>query len=473
MRKFLKRLGSSEKRMKMRRGEKLMGLFFSLLLLAGCEVQSRESTQPVKDEALTIWWTRSYYAQEDDALKAAIAQWQEQTGNKVNLSLISQDDILKDTEQALESGNPPDIVFSPRVDFTLTPRWAWDDRLVDVSEVIEPLKDKYSPAALDSVALYNNVLKKRSTYAVPIKQQTVHVHYWRDLLAEAGLREADIPREWDAFWDFWKQARDNLRRQGREDIYSFGFPLSSEGTDTHFAFEQILDAYDVKILDEEGNFSADDPQIRRGIAAALQWFASLYEEGYVPPDAPNWINSDNNANFLNQRVLMTINPSLSIPGSQREEEEIYRDRLATIELPDEPDGESPRYVVTVKQVAIFKSAPHPEMAKDFLAYFIQPERLSPYLEGSFGRFFPVMPEIAAEPFWRDPRDPHISVAAQQFQNENTRPGYQSLNPAYAEVQSENIWGVALESVVVDGISPEAAADEALSRIGEIFAAWKR
>jgi len=461
--------------MKFRRWQKLMGLVLLGLLLTNCIGKTTESTRKSsetaspQDEPLTIWWNRSYYVQEDEALEEVIAAWQSQTGKKVNFYFMGQDEIFRDTKDALKAGNLPDIVFAIRLDDTVAPRWAWDGELADVSEVVEPLKNLYSSAALKSVYLYNKRTKKRSVYAIPFKQQTVHIHYWRDLLAQAGLSEDDIPTEWDAFWAFWKQAQDNLRAQGRKDIYALGLSMSAEASDTHATFEHVLEAYDTQLLDSEGNLLLDEPQLRQRVVAALNWYTGLYKEGYVPPAADNWINSSNNSEFLNQNVLMVVNPTLSIPGSQREDAEIYTNQIATLGFPKEPDGEPLKPIVTVKQVLLFSSSRNKETAKDFLSYLLQPENLGPYLEGSLGRYFPVMPKLASEPFWNDPADPHISTATQQFQNE-TRPNYQSLNPAYGTVLSENVWGRAIERVI-EGVSPEAAADEALARIAEIFAQW--
>lgn len=464
--------------MKIIKKEKWIPLLLSGLLLTNCTGQTQKSTRETapsttaKNETLTIWWNRSYYVQEDEALEKVIAAWQRKTGEKIDFSFVSQDDILKDTENALKAGNPPDIVFASPADHTLIPRWAWDGELADLADVVEPLKDIYSPAVLKSVYLYNNAAQKRSIYALPLKQETVHIHYWRNLLAEAGLSEEDIPTEWNAFWAFWQQAQDNLRAKGQKDIYGLGFPMSSEASDTYFTFEQVLDAYDVQLLDEQGNLLLDDPQVRQRVITALTWYSSFYQEGYVPPDAENWTNGSNNSAFLNQKVLMTVNPTLSIPGSQREDEEIYYHQIATLKFPKEPDGERLRPIVSVKQVVLFESSAHQEMAKDFLSYLVQPENLGPYLEGSLGRYFPAMPKLASEPFWNDPADPHISKATQQFQQE-TRSHYQSLNPAYANVQSENVWGRAIERIIIEGVSPEEAATEALAQIETIFAEWNR
>ena len=458
-------------------GKNIIGLWLVGLLLVGCVKQAQRLTPPPsnfdREDTLVIWWERGFYAQEDEALEAVIDSWQAKTGMKVRLSLLDQETVLKKAVNALRSGNVPDIVFSPEAERTLVPLWARNGVLADVSDVIEPQRSQYSSVALQSAELYNHNTRDRSIYAVPLKQQTIHIHYWRDLLVEAGLSEADIPTDWDAFWAFWKQAQDNLHAKGYTEVHGVGLGMSREANDTYAAFNQVLEAYDIELLDEQGNLIEDNPQRLEKVAIALEWYTNFYKSGYVPSTATDWSDSDNNVAFLNRRLVMVVNPTLSIPASQREEDEdLYFKHIATIPFPQEPDGESPTYVVSMPQIVVFEAAPHQEMAKDFLSHLIQPENLEPYLERSLGRFFPVMPDLSAKPFWNDPSDPHISLGTQQFQSK-TRPGYHALNPAYSNVQAENIWGQAIESILVDGVSPEEAAATALSNIEKILADWDK
>ena len=444
------------------------------LALTGCAEQAEPTVPHRTNDALVIWWERGYYAQEDEAIKAVIDRWEAKTGNSIELSLLDQDVVLRETKNALQTGQVPDIVLSYEASYTSIPTWAWQGQLADVSSVTTSLKDNYSASALKAAELYNNVAQKRSAYAVPLKQHTVHIHYWRDLLGKAGFSEADIPTEWDAFWNFWKQAQDNLHAQGHTDIYGLGLTMSREASDTFSNFNQVLEAYDVPLLDNDGNLLVEDPQVRQQIIAALDWYTRFYKEGYVPAEATDWIDSGNNIAFLNRQVLMVVNPTLSIPGSQREDDqELYLNQLATIEFPNEPDGEPPTYIVNIPQLVVFAKSPNQKIAKDFITYLMQPDNLAPYLEGSLGRFFPVMPKLTTAPFWNTPADPHIFTGTQQFQTGNTRAGYHSLSPAYSSVDIENVWGQAIERIVVENVSPDAAADEALSRIQTIFADWKR
>ena len=51
-----------------------------------------------------------------------------------------------------------------------------------------PIKDKFLPNTLETVYLYNDKTKKKAYYGFPLKQQTMHILYWKDMLAEAGYR---------------------------------------------------------------------------------------------------------------------------------------------------------------------------------------------------------------------------------------------------------------------------------------------
>jgi len=45
------------------------------------------------------------------------------------------------------------------------------------------------------------------------------------------------------------------------------------------------------------------------------------------------------------------------------------------------------------------------------------------------------------------------------------------NPGYAEVEAQQIWGLAAADVIREGMTPQAASAKALKRIGEILAKY--
>jgi len=53
----------------------------------------------------------------------------------------------------------------------------------------------------------------------------------------------------------------------------------------------------------------------------------------------------------------------------------------------------------------------------------------------------------------------------------TVPNYPVFNPGYSEANSQQIWGAAEADVIKEGMTPQAAAEKALKRIGQILAKY--
>ena len=129
------------------------------------------------------------------------------------------------------------------------------------------------------------------------------------------------------------------------------------------------------------------------------------------------------------------------------------------------------YITRVRQALVFADRNLSD-ATSFLSYLIQPEVLADYMEAAGGRFFPANKANWDDPFWTNPEDPHISIVRKMLTESPTRPHYFSDNPAYMEVLEKNVWGQALYSILAEDLSPEMAADKAISQINQIFNQWK-
>lgn len=442
--------------------------------LISCSAAKKNPITPnsnASDKSLKIWWQEGFYPEEIDTLKRIIEDWKVQSQVDVDLRVIPQKDILAALDRALTQGadDIPDIFYSGSADLTTIPRLAWNGGLVDVSDVIQPIENYYTPNVLEGVNYQNKIAANRSYYAVPLMQSAIHIHYWEDLLINAvGERRVTIPKDWQSFWDFWQNVHSTLQANQGSDIYSVGMPMSLS-LDTYNNFEQFLEAHNIEVLDESGNFAITASN-REAFVNAIEDYASFFKDGTVPPDAVNWDNTGNNVSLLSRKSLMTVNHTLSAPGSQRSDSDTYYEKLATVEWPSKPDGSPMRYVIEIKQAVILSQSTQPEAAKDFLAFLAQPQNLSAYTKGAQGRYLPVMPELFEDPFWKDPQDTHISVAVEQLQN--TRPAYQVVNPAYGEVAGQNVWGQIMNKIALGELDSNAAADEAIQTIQQIFSDWQ-
>ncbi|KYC43210.1 ABC transporter substrate-binding protein [Scytonema hofmannii PCC 7110] len=453
----------------------LLGLTLSLSVFSCTNNSEPDTSLPTESSAkngvLTLWWDKGFTLEEDEAIQQVVKQWQQETGNKAELSLFSADELSKKTQRAIRSGNPPDIVMSNNADRILNPSLAREGKLADVSEVVQSVKPFYSDTVLKSAYFYNKLTKKQSYYAVPLHQSIPYIFYWRDLLQEAGKSEKDIPKDWNGFWEFWKQIQDTLQTKNNQKIYGLGLPLSVGAGDTFEVFEQILEAHDVQIVDERGRLRTSDPKVRQGLIHCIAWYTKFYEQGYVPKDAVNWFNPDNNRSLFNRHVVMTANNSLSIPAAVRRNSDVYFNKLGTIGYPNKPNGKPMRYVSLITQAIILTESKNQRLAKDFLIYFISPEIMGNYLKAAGGRFFPVHDLVWKDPFWTNKKDPHISEGAKPLIMKQTRLLYIAQNSSYSKVLMKNVWGQALRRVVINRVSPEEAADKAIQQINEIFAEY--
>lgn len=421
---------------------------------------------------ITVWWNQGFYPAEDEAMRTTVAAWGKQSGNKVDLTFYNGSDLPAKIIAALTTGNVPDLCYVDNGDFLLLPQAAWNDRLADVSDVIATQKGEYSETALTAARLYNNITHKRADYGVPLKQQALHYEVWLPLIEQAGYKEADIPKDWDAFFKFFETVQAKLRDKGQR-IYGVGYSLSTKDSDSTYLFNQFLVAYGGGgIVTPDGKLHVGDPKIRKAAIDAVTALTTPYKAGFVPPGAINWGDPDNNSAFYAKQIVMTPNATISIAVAQMEKTEQYYKQIRTMPQPNGPDGKPVTSLVAIKLAFIPKAAQNAAAAKDFLKYLIHPKTLSDYLAQARGRWLPVMPSVVkSDPFWTDPKDPHRPVAVHQELDGPTMPWFQSFNPAYADVNAEQIWGKAETAVMQGGMTPEKAVDQAFSEITAAFAKY--
>src|SRR5437868_14752136 len=193
------------------------------------------SAHALAQEKLTVWWTKGFYKSEDDALFEAIKKFEQRTGVKVELSQYPVQDMIPKTVAALDAGTVPDVAYADVYDFQVTGKWAFDGKLEDLSDIIVPQKAKFLPNTVETTYLYNDKAKKRAYYAFPLKQQTMHIQYWKDMLAEAG--DTNVPDTWKEYWSFWcDKAQPDYRKKTGKRLFGTGCPLGVDSSDSYYSF---------------------------------------------------------------------------------------------------------------------------------------------------------------------------------------------------------------------------------------------
>ena len=432
--------------------------------------------QALAQEKLTVFWGKGFYKGEDDALFEAIRKFEQKTGVKVELSQYPPQDMIPKTVAALDAGTVPDVAYGDVFDFQVTGKWAFEGRLEDLTDIVNPIKASFLPEALATTWLYSDKAKKKAYYAFPIKQQTMHIEYWVDMLQAAGFKESDIPTTWKDYWSFWcDKVQPAYRQKSGSRAYAIGNPMGVDSSDSFYSFLTFMDQYNVKLVDDAGKLLVDDPKVKAALVSAVKDYTDIHAKGCTPPSSVNWKDPDNNVAFHNKTTLMTHNATISIaakwlddsnnatltPEQRATAKKNYEELIRTAGFPNKPDGSKPVYRAAVKTGVIFTNAPNKKRAKEFVAFMLDEGNLTPYVEGALGRWFPVTQAATKRPFWQ--ADPHRRSVHAQF-SAGTVPFEFTKNYKFTILNNENVWAKAMSRIINDKLTVEQAVDEMIARI---------
>jgi multiple sugar transport system substrate-binding protein len=134
------------------------------------------------------------------------------------------------------------------------------------------------------------------------------------------------------------------------------------------------------------------------------------------------------------------------------------------------DGKPMRAVVAAGGGFIPKGAANIDVSKDFMKFFMQPQVMNENLKGGLGRWVPVIPSIVKQdPWWTDTKsDPHRLAYVTEAVLNPTVAAYNGFNPAWGEVNAEQVFGQAHADVIKNGMTASAAVDKAFRRVEQIF-----
>jgi multiple sugar transport system substrate-binding protein len=250
------------------------------LTLAAAGILSRPHIASAAASTAVVWRDQGFVPEEDAAFRATVAEYEKASGNRIDLSIMPFMALNQKIVSALTSGEVPDLIFHIAPS-TLLPQNAWNDKLVDVSDIVEAHKSELSHTALLSSNYYNNVTKRRGYYLVPLSQGAEPFHIWGDLVEKAGFNLADAPKTWDAYWEFFKPMQQVLRGKGMRRIYSMGPQITTVGPNdgnglmAHF----MIANGGADIVTEDGKLHTEDPKVREAAIKSVTWLTNAYKEG--------------------------------------------------------------------------------------------------------------------------------------------------------------------------------------------------
>lgn len=417
-----------------------------------------------------VWQVQGFVQEEDVAFRRTVAEFEKQSGNKIDLSVMPFQALNQKAVAALHSGEVLDLIFHD-APTTLLPQNAWDDKLEDISDVVETQKSKLSATALLNASFYNSRTKKRAFYLAPIKQACAPFHIWGDLVVKAGFDLKNAPKTWDAFWDFLKPVQTSLRSKGLRKVYALGLQITTVGpNDGNNLFAHFLIANGGQdIVTPDGKLHTDDPKVREAAIRSVEFMTQCYKDGYVPPEALSWNDADDNNAYHEKLFVMnfdgTLSPELAMIKNQKQYHE-----AVVMGLPHRNDGTVMPAQLGAGGGFIPKGAKNIPVAKEFMTYFMRPEVMNENLKNGLGRWVPSIPSIVKEdPWWLDTKlDPHRPAYVREAVLGPTIAQYNGFNPAWGKVAAEQLWGQCHADVIKNNMTASQAVDKAFRRVDEIF-----
>ena len=124
------------------------------------------------------------------------------------------------------------------------------------------------------------------------------------------------------------------------------------------------------------------------------------------------------------------------------------------------------YRTAVKVGVVFEDAKNKARAKEFVAFLLQEENLTPYVEGALGRWFPVTKAAQERPVLAG--RPHRKSVYNQYKAGTVTFEF-TKNYKFTILNNENVWAKADNRVVSEKMPVDKAVDEMIARIKEVAA----
>ena len=417
------------------------------------------------------WAGQGFIPQEDAAMRKVCEDYMKESGNKIDYSIMPFMALNQKTISALTSGDVPDLIFMD-APATILPQNAWDDKIVDVTDVVTPYDSQLSDSAKLGSTFYNKVTKKRSYYLCPIKQGATPFHIWGDLVEKAGLKMSEIPEKWDGVWTYLKQAQKPLRAKGMRHLYACGLQITTVGpNDGNNLFTHFLIANGGEgIITPDGKLHVDDPKVREAAIKSVEFMTNLYKEGVVPPEALSWNDADDNNGYHEKLFMMDFDGTLSTELAMIKDKQAFYHDMQTLAPKLKNDGTPMKTQINAGGGYIPKGAKNVEVAKDFMKYFMQPKIMNENLKGGLGRWFPANHQIVNDdPWWLNSGEPCLKPYIEEGVLNPTLPVFEGYSPAWGQASAEQLWGQAHADVIKNNVKAADAVDKAFKRCSAIFA----
>ena len=367
---------------------------------------------------LVVWWEEGYYAEEDEAVREIIAAFEQETGKQVELVFHPQAGASGQDRGGARGRPAARLRLRLRASPTTSRQWAFDDRLVDLTDAVGHFSDLFDPDALDRVDAAQRERPGRRPctgcrWAARPTTSTSGRASWSRRASRSTTSRRSGRRSGRS--GATRSSRRCARPLGRDDIWGIGLPMSVEAVDTANAVRPVHDCLRGGLRDPRR-----PARHRRsgGPAQAHQGDRQLH--GDLPQGLhPARFGRPGTTAATTRRsspraVVMTPNQTLSIPNAlKRERPDDYYENTATIEWPLGPTASRFPIEAVVYRCRGLQGR-RPRRHRQGVRPLPRGRGLARALSRLLRRAHAAADaEAARAPFWLDPSDPHRMAAVMQ------------------------------------------------------------
>jgi multiple sugar transport system substrate-binding protein len=327
---------------------------------------------------LTMLIANHFVPVSDDNLRAWMAEFAKLHGIEGKIDAIAHRDTYVRLAAEAETKTGHDIVF---LFFNLPQLYA--ENLSDLDDLCERVGEQgggWYQIARDA-AMVDGHWKALPWYGITMPQT-----YREDLFAEVGEGPPDT-------WEDVLRAGKKLKAKG----YLCGIAIS-QTEDANISWYALLWSYGASTVDKAQKVSINSPETRQAIEYVKDLYAST-----MTSEVLSWDDASNNRAYMSGKYAWVHN-AVSIYAMLPKDAPHLRPVTNHAHSPAGPAG---RHATAIPiNYGIWKFSKNQQLAREFLAYIAEAERLSANFEATETYNHPLLKNFERHPYWD--KDPKLS-----------------------------------------------------------------
>jgi multiple sugar transport system substrate-binding protein len=403
-----------------------------------------------RPQKLIFWMQPLFNKEADEIMLSQVRDFAKQAGLKdseLEILTVPGGEVSKRMAAALEVGAPPDVTRFNEEDLA---RLISQKQLLPVTDIVRDMGKV--PGGVNQNIL-TTAEEGGQYYGAPFGLNPQAGHARMDVFEKAGYGE---------FPDTWGKFIEAGRKITKPPFYAYGMALGLTPSDSLTDVLSVVWAHGGALVDKQSRPAFNSP----GSVEAFRLIDEMYNKHkIIPRGTLSWDNSGNNKAYESGQVAYVLNPP-SIYSSLLTNQSPLLDKTGLFPAPGGPAG---RFKTGYTDFwSVFKLSPYPEIAKGLIRHLIEPKNYSKLIFGAGGRYLPVYPEMAKDPFWSS--RPAFKGLIEIAKGTVTTYWPGKINAALGEIVVQSVVVKWLQKVLVDRMDAAEAVGKTQE---EMVAIYKR